>query len=243
MFVPAKTFLTLKLADTTAAVPNLKAQSTYYWRVAAGGQFSTSNYSDSSSFKTGWSLPPTLISPPVATGVTVTPTFVWSKEQGTSFELVVSDNGTHDVVVDTTLTDTTCAISTSLEGLKIYPWKVIAANAYGSSDPSPESKFKTAEVTLVTTNEGTGFTYELSQNYPNPFNPTTTIRFSIAHTGMTKLVIYDLLGREVTTLVNQVLTPGSYTAQFDAENMTSGAYFYVLTSGPTRLVKKMIFLK
>ena len=242
-FIPDKTFLTLKLADTSVAVANLKAQSVYYWRVAAGGQFSTSNYSDSSSFKTGWPIPPSLISPPITTGVPVTPTFVWTREQGTSFELVVSDNGTHAVVVDTTVTDTTCTISTSLDGLKIYAWKVTAMNAYGASDPSIESRFKTAEVTLLVADNGTPLKYELSQNFPNPFNPSTTIRFTIAHTGMTRLVIYDLLGREVSTLVNQVLLPGEYTAHFDAENMTSGAYFYVLTSGPTRLVKKMIFLK
>ena len=242
-FDPEKTFLTLKLTDTAVAVPNLKAQAVYYWRIAAGGQFSTSNYSDSVSFTTGWPLPPTLISPPITTGVPLTPTFVWSRSQGSSFELLVSDNGTHAILVDTTVTDTTCTISTSLEGLKIYAWEVIATNAYGSSDPSPQSRFKTAEVTLVAAENGTPLTFELSQNYPNPFNPTTTIRFTIAHYGKTRLVIYDLLGREVSTLVDQELPAGMYTARFDAQNMTSGAYFYVLTSGSTRLVNKMIFLK
>lgn len=85
--------------------------------------------------------------------------------------------------------------------------------------------------------------YALSQNYPNPFNPSTQIRFTIAQTGMTSLKVYDVMGREMTTLVQQELNPGSYTVTLDAKNLSSGTYIYVLTSGNTRLTNKMVLVK
>jgi len=85
--------------------------------------------------------------------------------------------------------------------------------------------------------------YTLSQNYPNPFNPSTTIRFTIAQTSLTTLRVYDVMGREVSVLVNETLTPGAYTTKFDATNLPSGTYIYVLTSGGYRLTNKMVLLK
>ncbi|MBZ0179667.1 MAG: T9SS type A sorting domain-containing protein, partial [Melioribacteraceae bacterium] len=81
--------------------------------------------------------------------------------------------------------------------------------------------------------------YELKQNYPNPFNPTTKIKFSIANVGdenirlpqTVKLIIYDILGREVARLVNKHLTPGNYEVEFNAEGLSSGVYYYRLEAG------------
>jgi hypothetical protein len=86
-----------------------------------------------------------------------------------------------------------------------------------------------------------GFT--LSQNYPNPFNPTTQIKFTIEQAGMTSLKVYDMLGREVATLVEESLAAGGYTATFDASRLSSGVYAYVLTSRGYRLSNKMVLLK
>ncbi|MGH2567240.1 MAG: T9SS type A sorting domain-containing protein [Bacteroidota bacterium] len=85
--------------------------------------------------------------------------------------------------------------------------------------------------------------YELSQNYPNPFNPSTTIRFMIAQNGFTTLKVYDMMGREVATLVEKELTAGAYKATFDAKNLTSGTYIYVLSSSGQRLANKMLLIK
>ena len=90
--------------------------------------------------------------------------------------------------------------------------------------------------------------FELSQNYPNPFNPSTTIKYSIPnvetrHASSVRLIVYDILGREVTTLVNKVQQPGNYEVTFDASNLTSGMYFYYINVGEFRAVKKMILLK
>jgi hypothetical protein len=85
--------------------------------------------------------------------------------------------------------------------------------------------------------------YKLENNYPNPFNPATTISFSIPKTSLTKLIIYDVLGREVTRLVNQVMNPGEYKVQFNGTNLSSGVYFYRLEAGEFVSVKKMLLIK
>ena len=86
-------------------------------------------------------------------------------------------------------------------------------------------------------------TYSLSQNYPNPFNPSTQISFGLPKSGLVKLVIYDILGREVKTLVNEFRTAGMYKIEFDASSYASGVYFYKLTSGDYINTKKMVLIK
>jgi hypothetical protein len=85
--------------------------------------------------------------------------------------------------------------------------------------------------------------YALEQNYPNPFNPSTSIQFDLPQTGFTTLKVYNLLGQEVATLVNETKPAGSYTVQWNALNMTTGMYFYKLTSGALTQVKKMVLVK
>ena len=85
--------------------------------------------------------------------------------------------------------------------------------------------------------------FELSQNYPNPFNPTTTIRYSLPQAGFVTLKVYDLLGREVMSVVNQHQSEGSYTVSLDASTLATGMYVYKLESGSFTSVKKMLLLK
>jgi uncharacterized lipoprotein YddW (UPF0748 family) len=86
-------------------------------------------------------------------------------------------------------------------------------------------------------------TYALSQNYPNPFNPATQIDFSIARGGRTTLKIYDVVGRLVATLVDARLHAGSYHVKFDASQLASGIYLYVIKSNAYRIARKMVVLK
>jgi hypothetical protein len=83
----------------------------------------------------------------------------------------------------------------------------------------------------------------LEQNYPNPFNPTTNFRFAIAHSEFVSLKVFDLLGREVTTIVNEPLTPGVYLRQWNASNLSSGIYFYRLQAGSFTETKKLVLLR
>jgi hypothetical protein len=92
--------------------------------------------------------------------------------------------------------------------------------------------------------------FMLSQNYPNPFNPSTRIKYTVGGAGNqgpgasnTRLVVYDLLGREVAVLVNEKKAPGSYEVEFDASGLASGVYMYRLTAGSFIQTRKMLVIK
>lgn len=83
----------------------------------------------------------------------------------------------------------------------------------------------------------------LSQNYPNPFNPSTNLEFGISNPEFVSLIVYDLLGNKIKTLVNEVKPAGSYKIKFDGSGLSSGIYFYALTAGNFTDKKKMIIMK
>ncbi len=90
---------------------------------------------------------------------------------------------------------------------------------------------------------GKSMQYILSQNHPNPFNPVTSINYYIPADGKVTLVVYNSLGQSVKVLVDEVKTSGSYSVQFNADNLSSGVYFYTLTSGNFTASKKLIIMK
>ena len=85
--------------------------------------------------------------------------------------------------------------------------------------------------------------FSLSQNYPNPFNSMTKVKFQIANSGKVKITVFDILGKEVATLVNEPLHPGTYETTFDAGNLSSGIYFYKLQTNNFSETKKMTLIK
>lgn len=85
--------------------------------------------------------------------------------------------------------------------------------------------------------------FSLSQNYPNPFNPTTSIEYQVASIEKVSIKVYDVLGREIKTLVNDVKLPGNYSVTFDASNLSSGIYFYQINAGKFNQTRKMILMK
>ena len=101
--------------------------------------------------------------------------------------------------------------------------------------------------------------FHLDQNYPNPFNPVTTIRFAIPEFSALRttplsalrilggdpvtLKVYDILGKEIATLVNDNLSPGTYSAKFDGSSFSSGVYFYKFTAGEYSETKRMLLIK
>ena len=85
--------------------------------------------------------------------------------------------------------------------------------------------------------------FSLLPNFPNPFNPETSIRYEIAESRSVRLVIYDILGREVGVPVNERKAPGIYEARFNASGVASGVYFYRLTAGNFVQTRKMVVLK
>ncbi len=118
--------------------------------------------------------------------------------------------------------------------------------AADSSCICPGIVFQGGGVIIIAVNQiGTSVPtrYELYQNYPNPFNPSTVISFQLAVNSFASLKVYDLLGREVATLVNEQLKPGTYEVDWDGSNFSSGIYYYKLVAGDYTETKKMVLLK
>ncbi len=125
---------------------------------------------------------------------------------------------------------------------------VIALNDNATPDPGVLQAwsicFYSGNITQVfSNNTGTPDRYSLGQNYPNPFNPTTKINFSIPKAGLVSLKVYDMLGREVSSIVNRQLTAGTFTAEFDGSALSSGTYFYRLQVNDFVEIRKMVLLK
>jgi hypothetical protein len=85
--------------------------------------------------------------------------------------------------------------------------------------------------------------FALEQNYPNPFNPSTTISFSLPSKSFVTLKVFDIMGREVATLVNEELSAGNYLQKWNATKMSSGIYFYRLQAGSFTETKKLVLLR
>jgi hypothetical protein len=85
--------------------------------------------------------------------------------------------------------------------------------------------------------------YSLEQNYPNPFNPSTIIKYALPRSSNVSLKIYDMLGNEVKTVVNEFKTAGTYSVNFDASSLSSGVYFYKIVAGDFTDAKKMTLVK
>jgi len=98
-------------------------------------------------------------------------------------------------------------------------------------------------VTSVASSEQIPLQFALEQNYPNPFNPSTTIRYSIAKSEHVRLIVYDVLGRKIASLIDEVQNPGIYSINFNASNLSSGVYFYRIEAGMYSDTKRMILLK
>jgi hypothetical protein len=132
----------------------------------------------------------------------------------------------------------------------ILRYKVKAVDNTGW-ESVPSDFVSSAAIELHTGQEGDSFkgnselptSYNLEQNYPNPFNPVTKINFAIPKQGFVTLKVYDMLGREVTKLVNEVKQAGTYSVDFDATRLSSGVYFYKLEAGSFVDTKRMVLVK
>jgi hypothetical protein len=239
-------FTDVTLKDTLKLVIGLQGQQVYFWRVNAINAGGASPYSLAWSFRSAVPSTPVLrVHENFAADIPWNPTLRWDRATAVlSYRIQVSKSPSFDpVLADSAgITDTSFALS-KLEAFTIYYWRVQARNAYGNSQWSAAFKFRTVLVMSVSATGNLPTAYELSQNYPNPFNPVTTIQFSIPTTAMTTLRVYDLLGREVRVLVQEVLNAGVYKVSFEGSSLTSGTYFYVLTSGQNRIAKKMVLLR
>ena len=123
----------------------------------------------------------------------------------------------------------------------------VTLSVTGPTGSVVEKKIHLVRVSSSTSVDGTDVNgptaFALYQNFPNPFNPSTKIRFGIGNVGFVSLKVYDILGREVATLVNKNFTPGMYEATFDGSRFAGGVYFYRLEAGSFRETKKLVLLR
>lgn len=108
---------------------------------------------------------------------------------------------------------------------------------------SPDYKINVVSTSVDYNNSQIPLSFELFQNYPNPFNPETVISYQLAVNSFIKLKIYNLLGREIATLVNEEKSSGNYEIKFDGTNFSSGIYYYTIIAGNFTQTKKMVLLK
>ena len=116
-------------------------------------------------------------------------------------------------------------------------------NPPGTTPPSTRFQYVVTLTGIVKNSNQVPTDFMLYSNYPNPFNPATKIKFDIAKATNAKLVVYDILGNEVTRIIDEKLSPGSYTVDFKGENLGSGVYFYKLTTDYFTDTKKMLLIK
>jgi len=122
---------------------------------------------------------------------------------------------------------------------------VYTVNA-GFKNPNPrrwDSVLVNVSITDLGENPSNPIVFRLYENYPNPFNPSTTLRYSIPEGTFTSIKIYNSLGAEVATLVNETKPAGSYEVKFNASDLSSGIYYYTLQAGSFSETKKMILMK
>jgi len=229
-------------------------EKTYYWRVRSNNGAKFSEYSDTRSFVTSI-VPPILVSPEnSSTNISVNPLLNWEPVEGAvSYRVQIVPTlpnfaESRLVFDESGITDTEVQVN-GLNPNTRYYWKV-ACETDSYETPYSEVWLFTTESTSDVEDDKIPSEFSLSQNYPNPFNPSTTIEFTIPNAGdeyirplQTKLIVYDIIGREIKTLVSEHKTPGYYEINFNAENLSSGIYYYKLESGDFTQTRKMILLK
>jgi hypothetical protein len=182
-----------------------------------------------------------------ATNVLLNPTLIWECNVGGTvrYRVQLSTEQTFNTVKFDTIV-TPKQVTVPLGKLNIsttYFWRVCVGDSLGFSDWSYVWNFTTRSTGINTISSEIPKEYKLYQNYPNPFNPTTKIRFDLPKASDTKLIVYDILGKDVATLLNEKLSSGTYEVIFDGINLSSGIYFYKLESCDFTDVKRFILIK
>ena len=156
----------------------------------------------------------------------------WAAQQGTGISISTND-GTTWTTAYTAPTGSFYHLTKSRSG----------ATLWGIRSNGGISRYGAPIIGINPVSGTTPADYVLSQNYPNPFNPITKINFALSKSGLVSLKIYDILGQEVATLVNETKNAGNYSVDFDASKLSSGIYFYKISVNDFTDVKKMTLIK
>jgi hypothetical protein len=124
-----------------------------------------------------------------------------------------------------------------------YTWRLRAVDAAYVGSEIATGEFFVGVVSVNDEDKNIPDQFSLEQNYPNPFNPATTIRYSVPKEVLVTMKLYNILGEEAAVIVNEIKQPGNYNITFEANNLSSGVYFYRIKAGDFSEVKKMIINK
>lgn len=233
------------LVDTFKTITSTSGQTQYFWRVRSLNAGGRSIFTAPFSFRTGFPVPPVLLSPPnYATNVPLNTQVEWRRASGAdSYHVqVATDFGFTQLVKDSSgVTDTAVALP-PLTLATVYFWRVNSTNTLGTSAWSEIWRFRTVLTSVEQLAEAPR-EFGLQQNYPNPFNAMTTIVFTIPERVHASLRVYDVLGREVAVLFDDVAAPGAYRVLFDASSYATGVYFYRMVVGGHVYTRKMQLIK
>ncbi len=140
---------------------------------------------------------------------------------------------------------TNIAVKHTADSLYFYLFGGITRDTAGIHFINTSEKYSTGNpvIGIAGKNNDIPHEYVLKQNYPNPFNPSTKIEYSVPEKSFVIIRLYDILGREINTIVNEFKIEGKYTVEFDGSHLPSGVYFYRLTAGDFKSTKKMVLLK
>jgi hypothetical protein len=232
------------ITGTTTGVMGLARNQNFFWRVAARNAAGEGPMSASRSFLTGL-LRPILLSPgDGAIDQPVPLTLVWIADtMATSYHIQVSTSTGFLTTVVNDTTDTATMVVPHLDLTRTYYWRVCSGNADGEGNYSEIWQFTTGATGIEQTHQTLPKEFNLSQNYPNPFNPTTKIQYSIPKQSFVSIVIFDMLGHRIRTLVSEMKSPGIYNLTVDGSSLASGMYFYTMKSGNFTMSKKFVLMK
>jgi hypothetical protein len=219
-----------------------------YHKLIVSDQFLNIIYKDSA-LLVRLSLPsiPTLLLPPNnAQLVNTNPLFKWDTNfYAITFQIqVATDSLFSNIVKDT--------IKPNIQGYQIpdilqlntyYWWRVKFFNSLGQGPWSVVFRFKTRITGINLIGNSVPPHYKLYENYPNPFNPITKIKFDLPEKDFVNLTVYDITGRKIVELANQNFNAGSYELLWNANNISSGIYFYRMTTSKFAETKRMAFIK
>ncbi len=189
-------------------------------------------------------LPPSNLTATTVSSSRINLNWIDNSSNETGFKIERSTNaGTNWILKDSTVQNIITYADTGLTANTIYHYRIYAYFSAGNS-PYSNTAFAT---TLMTGIHQLGNEipreFSLSQNFPNPFNPVTKIKFTLPKSSITKITIYDISGREVTTLAAEQLNAGYYETEFDGNKFSSGVYYYKLSAGDYTETKKMVLIK
>lgn len=226
------------VTDTSQNISGLTEGQKYYWRVLAKNTAGLSTWSETGNFTTILSAPTNLSGQIIASNEIK---LTWNDNSANEDGYIIERKSTsqNNFSLLERITDSNEYSDRSITTGETYSYRVRAYTDFTESENSNEVII----ITVSINDKEIPTEYSLSQNYPNPFNPATTIKFGLPENSNVRLRIYNILGENVVTLVNEVMNPGYHEVVWNAGGLTSGIYFYELITPEYRFMKKLLLLK